>query len=158
MTVRIEKDGWVVSGTTLGDLQIGIKAVQGALESDGRVDLGRGRGRGRPRGTGGKTAENRRKKLEKRRRLALGLLQEVKKHPGGVLSNQVAKKLGINPRGIGNVFQAIEKFAETITIPMDEIFTRKRERATDPSVTLTPKERLSEALSQIEKKSIEELS
>ena len=56
MTVRIEKDGWVVSGTTLGDLQIGIKAVQGALESDGRVDLGRGRGRGRPRGTGGKTA------------------------------------------------------------------------------------------------------
>lgn len=149
MSVRIEKDGWVVSGTTLGDLQIGIKAVQAALESD--VQPSQSRRRGRPPGTGGKTAENRRKKRERRMRLALDFLREIKKHPNGVMTNAVAGKLKINPRGIGNVFQTVEKLAELESIPIDDIFTRKREHAADPSVTIMPKDRLGEAIGKFEK-------
>ena len=157
MAVRIEKDGWSVSGATLDELQIGIQAVQSALTrtdtsslaNAGKAD--RPKPAGRPRGSGGKTAEQRRKKQQKRQQLAVEFLRELKKHPAGVPSSQMAKKLDLHPKGIGNVFLTIESMAKAIPIPVEEIFVSEKKNSTDPSKTLTPKERIGEAITGLAK-------
>lgn len=45
MSVRIEKDGWTITGSSKTDLQMGIEAVQRALENNTDTE---GRKRGRP--------------------------------------------------------------------------------------------------------------
>ncbi len=91
MVVKIEKDGWIVSGSSRDGLKMAIEVVQEALQNDVSKEK---RGPGRPRKKNrGIQAEKRVKRLEYFRSTLL-FLQSLEGHDEGMFASQVTASMG----------------------------------------------------------------
>jgi hypothetical protein len=125
MSVRIErtdKDGarWAVSGNNQAELELGIAALQSALNKadEGRQSKKPGR---QPKNPAAQTDKRQTERLQQ----AIQVLRAISEAPGGADSAALTAALGWDAnknRGIGSIMSMVGRLLNDIGIPANTVF------------------------------------
>lgn len=149
MSVRIEKDGWIVTGDTLDELELGIEAVQRALSKTRGNGLytaeKRGPGRPRTRGVDALASERQRNSRARAIQFMRAILDAGNV---GVAADVIAEKTGAkSKKGIGIVVSAANRVLADL--PVKAASAYRSERNTDGRRWF-PGPKLAHVLAQLE--------
>jgi hypothetical protein len=120
MTVRIEKDGWVITGSTRAELQMGIEAMQRALQQPAEETPKRGPGRP-PKNGVSKAKQTEQDSKE----LALGFLRALNEAGrAGITSDRLAEAVKLtNRRALGPTVRRVDGLLRELDIKRSTVFT-----------------------------------
>src|SRR5436309_3555834 len=109
---RIEKDGskWAVCGSTEGELEMGISALQKSLHK--AEEKPKPKGPGRP---PHQAVPREQQRKEKRQRVAIGLLRAIRDAPAdGADSSALTTAIGIEPgsKALGSLVAMVERLVQ----------------------------------------------
>jgi hypothetical protein len=115
MTTRIEKDGWVVSGSTLDELRLGIRAVQEALASGKAKSPSIDDSSARAPVTSASTSEH--GKLMQSKDQVLRFLTALPDFPTGVSTEDLAKAINLkSQQATGALVIKVNRFLKHVGI------------------------------------------
>jgi len=151
MAIHVEKDGWKVTGDSLEELELGIAAVQRALERDAqRVTRGPGRPRGRTKN--GRAAANR--KFQETKKTILAFLRTINGATEGATAEDLVTALKLkhkralgSPAGVVNRTLESLRFEPTTVYVAEKKFNQPRRWYPRPRI-----EDAIEAIDRLEKK------
>ena len=121
MAIRVEKDGWTVSADTLEELEIGIMAVQRALQAPPK------RGRGRPPGKTENGHATDKHKQEQKRKITLAFLRTINGAEKGVTADDLvaARKLK-HKRALGSPVGIVNRTLESLEFEPTTVFIAEK--------------------------------
>ena len=148
MTTRIEKDGWVVQGETIDELELGIEAVQRALTRA----VKNGRGPGRPPGPTKNGAAKLNAEIQERKDRAIAFLKVIRDAgPEGIRSADLTEALSLgHGREIGGVLHLVNRILESQEIGPHQVYRSEQVYSNTPK-TWFPGNQIENAIKAIRK-------
>ncbi len=153
MSATIRKDGWEVSGVTLEDLELGIQAVQRALERERTIappdaEVQDKRQRGRP--ATKNIALAKRLKTDEDRKRVLAFLRLLAANPDGTETEVLVQKMSLSAKqAISGLTQITNKLLSLVDLTPDAVYLGIKSPATAPKKWF-PREQIADAIAAIE--------